>query len=463
MDVLGDSDDLILSQALESFENFDELDEKDVEFGNFTFDVDEFLKELEKQDNIKTEQYDVRTDPPERFGKPVNSTEIKELHKSQESTNTRRNTSWGVKVFDDWRKSRNANSGLEMQLPDLLSCSSQDLDHILSCFVIECRRADGSPYPPKTFYQLCAAILRFMRDNEIDLNFLDGKDMRFRNFRKTLDARMKQLATEGIGVTIRQADPISPEMENALWEGGHLGMKTSVALTNTIFFYNCKLFGLRGLDEHRSLVTEQFKLDKISDKMFITFYGRTSKNFAGGLNQRNLTAKEVKHDCGPDGPRNLFHVYQTYIDMVGPGSMYRRPLAGEGLKYSKQVMGVNKLGKIIKDMCSGAGFHGNFSNYSGKRTCATNLFQSGIEEQLVMSRTGHRSTAVRNYKRPSQEQLSAVSMALNPPKLGSEENECAAEFEANNSKLPKLMVDPMRTPMINITNCNVHIFDAGNK
>lgn len=281
MDVLGDSDDLILSQALESFENFDELDEKDVEFGNFTFDVDEFLKELEKQDNIKTEQYDVRTDPPERFGKPVNSTEIKELHKSQESTNTRRNTSWGVKVFDDWRKSRNANSGLEMQLPDLLSCSSQDLDHILSCFVIECRRADGSPYPPKTLYQLCAAILRFMRDNEIDLNFLYGKDMRFRNFRKTLDARMKQLATEGIGVTIRQADPISPEMENALWEGGHLGMKTSVALTNTIFFYNCKLFGLRGLDEHRSLVTEQFKLDKISDKMFITFYGRTSKNLRG--------------------------------------------------------------------------------------------------------------------------------------------------------------------------------------
>lgn len=65
MDVLGDSDDLILSQALESFENFDELDEKDVEFGNFTFDVDEFLKELEKQDNIKTEQYDVRTDPPD--------------------------------------------------------------------------------------------------------------------------------------------------------------------------------------------------------------------------------------------------------------------------------------------------------------------------------------------------------------------------------------------------------------
>lgn len=55
MDVFGDSDDLILSQALELFENFDVLDEKNVEFGNFTFDVNEFLKELERQDNIKTE------------------------------------------------------------------------------------------------------------------------------------------------------------------------------------------------------------------------------------------------------------------------------------------------------------------------------------------------------------------------------------------------------------------------
>lgn len=54
-------------------------------------------------------------------------------------------------------------------------------------------------------------------------------------------------------------------------------------------------------------------------------------------------------------------------------------------------------------------------------------------------------------------------MALNPPKLSSEENKYAAEFEANNSKRQKLMVDPMRTPMINITNCNVRIFDAGNK
>lgn len=52
--------------------------------------------------------------------------------------------------------------------------------------------------------------------------------------------------------------------------------------------------------------------------------------------------------------------------MVGLGSMYCCLLVGEGLKYFKQVMGVNKFGKIIKDMCSGVGFYGNFFNYLGK-------------------------------------------------------------------------------------------------
>ena len=38
--------------------------------------------------------------------------------------------------------------------------------------------------------------------------------------------------------------------------------------------------------------------------------------------------------------------------------------------------------------------HSRFTNHSGKRTCATVLFQSDVDEPLIMDRTGHRSTAV---------------------------------------------------------------------
>lgn len=59
---------------------------------------------------------------------------------------------------------------------------------------------------------------------------------------------------------------------------------------------------------------------------------------------------------------------------------------------------------------------GNFTNYSGKRTCATQLYQAGIDDQEIMSRTGHRSeVAVRKYKRSNSALQERVSEVLNPP------------------------------------------------
>ena len=35
-------------------------------------------------------------------------------------------------------------------------------------------------------------------------------------------------------------------------------------------------------------------------------------------------------------------------------------------------------------ICKKAGIEGNFSNHSGKRTCATSLYDAGIDEQEIM-------------------------------------------------------------------------------
>lgn len=49
----------------------------------------------------------------------------------------------------------------------------------------------------------------YMREGAVhDINFLDVKDARFYDFRKTLDARMNELASSGIGVSVKQADPL---------------------------------------------------------------------------------------------------------------------------------------------------------------------------------------------------------------------------------------------------------------
>ena len=91
--------------------------------------------------------------------------------------NTTKTTDWALRVFQEWQKQRDGD-----QCPsDLLeSPSAEKLNYWLSCFVIECRRVDGQPYPSSTLYQLLAGLFRFSRSKSEDFpNFLDKKDPRF--------------------------------------------------------------------------------------------------------------------------------------------------------------------------------------------------------------------------------------------------------------------------------------------
>ena len=67
----------------------------------------------------------------------------------------------------------------------------------------------------------------------------------------------------------------------------------------------------------------------------------------------------------------------------------------------------------MKRLCEQAGIKGYKTNHSLRVTAATRLFQSGMDEQLIMERTGHRSTdGVRAYKRSSLQQQALVSRVL---------------------------------------------------
>lgn len=53
------------------------------------------------------------------------------------------------------------------------------------------------------------------------------------------------------------------------------------------------------------------------------------------------------------------------------------------------------------------------TNHSLKATAATRLFQAGIDEQLIMEKTGHRSLeGVRSYKRTNIKQQENISDVL---------------------------------------------------
>lgn len=54
----------------------------------------------------------------------------------------------------------------------------------------------------------------------------------------------------------------------------------------------------------------------------------------------------------------------------------------------------------MKSIAKKGGLQGNYTNHSGKKTCATQLYVGGVPEAEIMSVTGHRSQqGVRKYMR----------------------------------------------------------------
>ena len=57
--------------------------------------------------------------------------------------------------------------------------------------------------------------------------------------------------------------------------------------------------------------------------------------------------------------------------------------------YTAVAIGHNFLGNTVKCLCDSAGVQGYFTSHSLRASTATRLFEAGVDEQLIMLRTGH--------------------------------------------------------------------------
>lgn len=81
--------------------------------------------------------------------------------------------------------------------------------------------------------------------------------------------------------------------------------------------------------------------------------------------------------------------------------------------FTRQPVGIHKLEGFVRNLMDECGIPGYYTLHSLRASCATRLYNRGIDEQLITEVTGHRSNAVRDYKRTSEEQRVEVSRILN--------------------------------------------------
>ena len=281
---------------------------------------------------------------------------------------------------------------------------------------------------------------------------------------------MKRLRSLGLGTRKRQAEPISVSEESTLWDKGLLGSSSPQTLLDTIVFYCGLFFALRSGQEHRSLNVNQIELVECTDgQPYLRYTENISKNNAGGIAQRNITPKQVVHHSNEENPSRCFvSLYREYVRHCPTerktGAFYLTPLKRpkEDVWYSNTAVGHNTLDKTVKRLCAAAGIQGFKTNHSLRVTNATRLFQSGMDEQLIMCRTGHRSIeGVRTYKRISEELKEDLSHVLNSATNGTIPMRKKIKIEADKTDpepVPENKHISINTtaahPMISFTGCS---------
>ena len=179
-------------------------------------------------------------------------------------------------------------------------------------------------------------------------------------------------------------------------------------------------FALRSGAEHRSLRPGQIELIEVPGQTpHLKYYEDISKNNPGGLSHRKVQPKTVTHYANPNAERCFVRLYKFYCSKCpsnGPENAFYltpRPKPTDECWYSREPVGHNPLGTTIKRLCQKGGVLGYKMNHSLRVTAATRLFQHGVDEQVIMNVTGHRSTdGVRAYKRMCEEQYKDVSNVL---------------------------------------------------
>ena len=123
-------------------------------------------------------------------------------------------------------------------------------------------------------------------------------------------------------------------------------------------YYNCKVFGLRAMNEHVNLVVEQYEFGVNETGEFIRFHGRVSKNVQGGLQQRKVDVKDIIQYAQESNPRCVVKLFKEYMRCVpSTGRFYRKPLRSTepgDLRFGGQHVGINTLSKYLKAMCTAA-------------------------------------------------------------------------------------------------------------
>ena len=334
---------------------------------------------------------------------------------------------WVKKMFTEWRIYRNSISRGEkifLDFNNLVTITEENVVYAVTRFITEVKKLDGTDFPGKTLYDIVICLQFLLDTMGYCWKLLNESESVFLKIRYTLDNMMKRHTAEGIGNSVRKAQVITFMDEDLLWSLGLLGVHSPQVLLNTVLFVLGMSCALRVGKEHRQLCSipfnSQFEFLYDEDaKLYVRYREDMGlKTNKGGLKNRKTEGKVVdvyQLDSIDRCPVRILLVYMNKLPKNRTcNALYLQPRKHFTQKtwFLNKPVGVNTLQSVIKNICSKAGLPGYYTNNSLRASSATRMYYNDVEEQVIQEITGHRSLAVRSYKRTCDEQRKSASNSI---------------------------------------------------
>ena len=127
---------------------------------------------------------------------------------------------------------------------------------MLSCFITEVKKVDGTDFPCKTLYNIVICIHFHLETLGFGWKII--KKEAFKDIKFTLDSIMKIHTRQGLGHSVYQATVLNATNEEYLWSLGYFGTYNPQVLLNTLVLMIGKGFALCAGKENYKLRVPPF-------------------------------------------------------------------------------------------------------------------------------------------------------------------------------------------------------------
>ena len=207
----------------------------------------------------------------------------------------------------------------------LLSDDHGALCHWLCTSLIELRKEDGGEYTPRSLAQYIAGLQRYISNEKgcVIIRLADPTNPSFQPL-------FRELHWHGVGNSRKQAEIITRDEEEQLWQMGALSSESPLGLLHAVFYLNGLNFVLRGSDEHRKLKISKFAFSEVANPdnpremiRYVQYTEHGSKNHPGGSHQLNENNKVVTQFAKPElGDKCHVFLLELYLSKL-PNSAFQ--------------------------------------------------------------------------------------------------------------------------------------------